>query len=78
MIAKLMARQLGHPSGLVGRLILGPLWNRRNAALNDVAFDHLALRPHDRVLEVGFGGGYLIGRIVGGGIVGAGTARVGA
>ena len=31
--------------------------------MNDVAFDNLALRPHDRVLEVGFGGGYLLGRM---------------
>ncbi len=31
--------------------------------LNDVALENLALGPHDRVLEVGFGGGYLIGRM---------------
>lgn len=63
MLAKLQAQQLGHPSGLIGRLILAPMWNRRNSALNDVAFERLGLRPHDRVLEVGFGGGYLIGRM---------------
>ena len=32
-------------------------------ALNDVALAKLDLRPDDRVLEVGFGGGYLLGRI---------------
>jgi arsenite methyltransferase len=63
MLAKLQAQQLGRPSGLIGRLILAPMWNRRNAALNDAAFKRLALRPDDRVLEVGFGGGYLIGRM---------------
>jgi len=63
MLAKLQARQLGHPSGLIGRLVLAPMWNRRNSPLNDVAFERLALRPDDRVLEVGFGGGYLIGRM---------------
>jgi ubiquinone/menaquinone biosynthesis C-methylase UbiE len=31
--------------------------------LNDVTFSKLDLRPDDRVLEVGFGGGYLLGRI---------------
>jgi SAM-dependent methyltransferase len=62
-LAKLQAQQLGHPSGLIGRLILAPMWNRRNSALNDVALERLALRPDDRVLEVGFGGGYLIGRM---------------
>jgi ubiquinone/menaquinone biosynthesis C-methylase UbiE len=37
------------------------LWNTRNVALNDAAFECLALKPGDRVLEVGFGGGYLLG-----------------
>ena len=60
---KFMAQQLGRPSGLIGQLILGPVWNKRNAALNDVAFDHLTLNPYDRVLEVGFGGGYLLSRM---------------
>ena len=60
---KFVAQQLGRPSALIGRLILGPVWNKRNAALNDVAFDQLALNPRDRVLEVGFGGGYLLSQI---------------
>jgi SAM-dependent methyltransferase len=63
MLAKLLAKQLGRPSGLPGRLILAPLWNRRNSTLNDVAFESLALHPRERVLEVGFGGGYLLGRM---------------
>jgi SAM-dependent methyltransferase len=63
MLAKLQARQLGNPSGIIGKWILAPVWNKRNSALNDVAFERLALRPDDRVLEVGFGGGYLIGRM---------------
>ena len=63
LLSRALARQLGHPSGVLGRLILGTLWNRRNAALNDAAFDSLALRPCDQVLEVGFGGGYLLGRM---------------
>jgi arsenite methyltransferase len=63
MLSKFLARQLGHPSGLLGKLVAAPVLNKRNSALNDIAFERLALRPHDRVLEVGFGGGYLIGRI---------------
>ena len=62
VLAKLLARQLGNPSRIVGNLAAF-LWNKRNTALNDVAFDHLALNPNDRVLEVGFGGGYLLGRM---------------
>jgi ubiquinone/menaquinone biosynthesis C-methylase UbiE len=51
------------PAGWVGRWILAPLWNRRNVALNDVALAALALRADDQVLEVGCGGGYLLGRM---------------
>jgi hypothetical protein len=64
MSARFIARQLGHPSGAIGRWILGPLWNRRNRALNDVSLEQLALQADDRVLEVGFGGGYLLGRML--------------
>ena len=62
ILAKLLARQLGNPSWIVGNLA-ALLWNKRNTALNDAAFDTLALDPDDRVLEVGFGGGYLLGRM---------------
>ncbi len=60
---KLFARQLSHPSGILGRFVLPRVWNKRNSALNEVALNSLALRPGDRVLEVGFGGGHLLGRI---------------
>jgi arsenite methyltransferase len=63
MSAKFIAQQLGHPSGIIGRWLLGPLWNRRNRALNDAALAQLALQADDRVLEIGFGGGYLLGRM---------------
>ena len=63
MFAKFAARQLSHPSGVVGTHVLPRIWNRRNAALNDAAFRALQLRPGDRVLEVGFGGGYLLQKI---------------
>jgi ubiquinone/menaquinone biosynthesis C-methylase UbiE len=33
--------------------------------LNEVALERLALPPDGRVLEVGFGGGYLLGRMAG-------------
>ena len=63
MLAKPLARKLGHPSNIAGKGVLAPLWNRRNIALNDVALAKLDLRSDDRVLEVGFGGGYLLSRI---------------
>ncbi len=63
VLAKFVAQQLSAPSGIAGRWVLAPLWNRRNAALNDVVFDRLVLNSQDRVLEIGFGGGYLLGRM---------------
>ncbi|MBN1994867.1 MAG: methyltransferase domain-containing protein [Anaerolineae bacterium] len=64
-LTKFLAGQLSHPSGLFGKLVLPRLWNKRNRNLNDIALAHLALTPSDRVLEIGFGGGYLIERIAG-------------
>jgi ubiquinone/menaquinone biosynthesis C-methylase UbiE len=61
-LSKFLARQLGNPSGIIGKFAAFA-WNRRNAALNDAVFDMLALEPSDRVLEIGFGGGYLLGRM---------------
>ena len=70
-----LAAQLRRPSGLFGRLVIAPALNRSNAALNAVVVDALDLGPDDRVLEVGFGGGDLIARLLplvpGGRIVGA-------
>jgi ubiquinone/menaquinone biosynthesis C-methylase UbiE len=62
MIFRFQARQLGNPNPLFAK-VFGPLWNRRNAALNEAAFELLALQPDDRVLDVGFGGGYLLSRM---------------
>ncbi|MBD2232953.1 class I SAM-dependent methyltransferase [Phormidium tenue] len=58
-----LARQLGDPSGWFGRLLLKFL-NRRNAALNDLVLEALQLQPGDRILEIGFGGGDLIHKLV--------------
>ena len=56
MPPRFIARQLSHPTGLVGR-IMGRLMNRHNAKLNAFAVHQLKLKPSDRVLEIGFGGG---------------------
>jgi ubiquinone/menaquinone biosynthesis C-methylase UbiE len=62
MIARFQARQLANPDSLFSR-ILAPLWNRRNAALNDAAYRLLEPVPGDRILDIGFGGGYLLARV---------------
>ena len=56
-------RQLGKPAGLLGRLILWEL-NRVNRGMNDVTFEALDLAAGDRVLDIGFGGGALIKRVL--------------
>jgi SAM-dependent methyltransferase len=63
MLSRRLADQFSKPSALVGPLLLAPIWNRRNRALNDAAFVHLDPRPTDRILDVGCGGGYLLQRI---------------
>jgi ubiquinone/menaquinone biosynthesis C-methylase UbiE len=40
------------------------MWNRRNAALNQEALSRLRAGAGDRVLDVGFGGGYLIDQLL--------------
>ena len=64
--SRFVAGQLANPSWLAANLFLASLWNRRNAALNDVAFGRLEPGPADRVLDVGFGGGYLPARVASG------------
>lgn len=59
-----LASQLCRPSGLIGKYIIGSLWNKRNAALNDDTFACLDLNVEDCVLDIGFGGGYLLERIL--------------
>lgn len=59
-----LARQLSKPTGIIGKFVLGPLWNKRNAKLNEVTLAHLELKDDDRILDVGFGGGYLLERVI--------------
>jgi len=61
MISKFLARQLSKPSKVIGPLVLAQLWIHRNKALNDAALRLLAFESGDNALEVGFGGGYLLG-----------------
>ena len=56
---RLLARQLARPSGLPG-LFMARTLDRINTRVNRLTLDQLALTPHDRLLDVGFGGGLLI------------------
>ena len=60
---KFFARQLGKPTGLFGRLYMKQFLNTGNQRSNELALKHLQMLPSDRVLEIGFGGGWLIQRL---------------
>ena len=49
--------QLGAPTGLVGRMIIAPMLNRRNHTVIAAAADALALKDGDTAADIGFGGG---------------------
>jgi arsenite methyltransferase len=51
-----LARQLGHPSGLRGRVV-GAMLNRRNRAVVVKAIAALELSGIETALDIGFGGG---------------------
>lgn len=64
MFSKLFAKQLSRPSAVLGQLVFAHLWNQHNVALNNLTLQHLNLQSNDHVLEVGFGGGYLLGKML--------------
>lgn len=59
-----VARQLRQPSGRVGRLVVARLLNRANVADNTLTLELLDPEPGEHVIEVGFGGGDLLKRLL--------------
>ena len=64
MFQRFIARQLAQPSGLIGRRFTARWLNKANARMNQLALEQLHVAPGDRILEVGFGGGDLLERIL--------------
>jgi ubiquinone/menaquinone biosynthesis C-methylase UbiE len=64
VLRRYLAQQFARPHGLVGRWLVAPWLDRINQGMNGLAFQLLAITPGDRVLEVGFGGGALLARIL--------------
>jgi ubiquinone/menaquinone biosynthesis C-methylase UbiE len=58
-----IGRQLAHPRGWIGRRLMVPTLNRGNKSMLDAAVEALAPRPGERIVDVGFGGGYALDRI---------------
>ena len=63
MPPRFIAEQLSHPRGLRGWLVRRGM-NRGNARSNAFALDQLDLHSTDKVLEIGFGGGVNLQRLV--------------
>ena len=63
MAPRFIARQLSHPSGFPGAVIMF-LMNRANAKMNAFALQKLAPASQDRVLEIQFGGGLLLPKLL--------------
>jgi ubiquinone/menaquinone biosynthesis C-methylase UbiE len=57
-----IARQSGHPSGMLGRIIAW-IMARETSDLNRQALELMSLAPDDRVLEIGFGHGRTVQRL---------------
>lgn len=60
-----LARQLGHPSGLRGRVV-GAMLNRGNAAAVRGAVEAVGLRAGESAADIGFGGGFGLSLLLGG------------
>jgi arsenite methyltransferase len=56
-LSGLIGRQLGHPRGWFGRVVMTRALNRGNRELITSTLDCLTLSPETRLLDVGFGGG---------------------
>lgn len=71
---KFLAAQARKPSGLIGRLLMGRLFNWSNDEINTHTVEALDVQRTDQVLDVGFGGGRALEQMVssvdGGRIVG--------
>src|SRR5947208_11600901 len=54
--------QCRKPSGLFGRFILWGM-NRGHSKLTDWGLSHVAIKPNDKILDVGCGGGRTIDKL---------------
>ncbi len=59
-----VARQLSFPSGPLGS-VMGTLMNFHNASINEFAIQKMTVRPPAKLLEIGFGGGLALARLIG-------------
>lgn len=61
---KFISSQLAKPSGLFGRFFTARMLERVNVQMNTQTLLHIAPSEGDRILEIGFGSGQLLDRIL--------------
>jgi ubiquinone/menaquinone biosynthesis C-methylase UbiE len=61
---KFLAAQLRQPSGWFGKVVMGDFLNQHNEKMNNFAVEMLDLQPTDQVLDIGFGGGVTIEKML--------------
>ena len=55
-----LAKQLGNPRGWFGRAVMPSFLNQGNRTILDAAVRALGAKPGERIVDVGFGGGYAL------------------
>lgn len=63
-IKEYLAKQLEMPTGIFGRLITGSLLNKANENIIECTIRLLQLKPNEKVLDIGFGGGISIKKML--------------
>lgn len=58
------SKQARKPTGMFGRYIMSTIFDKGNADLNSFVYELLSVQPDDQILEIGFGTGNLINKMV--------------
>ena len=61
---RFLSKQLARPTGWFGRFFMARWLEKANVGMNALTIEGLALKADDRILEVGFGSGYLLARVL--------------
>lgn len=64
MFQKFISKQFACPSGLYGRLFTARWMEKANTEMNALTLERLAMNANDRLIEIGFGSGFLLERIL--------------
>ncbi len=62
-LKEIFAQQIRKPSGILGTILAGTHLSHQHQHLESFCVELLQIDPHDVVLEVGFGNGYMLNKI---------------